>query len=154
MLITLDQHRDWIYSLRRKLVSGHNYIAETLLKICWGRPTANGFEGYRLTSMYSVKYDGSRLTCNSTRSMFGGCVFDHDEAVQVCTEILLEKLSRCEYARPTEFYSRESLVGCAGVVLMSHELQYAWEIKPVLDERLWQRYVDSVNRTAANAVVR
>lgn len=154
MLITLDQHHDWIYSLRRKRVPGGNYIAETMLKICWGSPTANGFEGYRLASMHSVKYDGSLLTCNSARSAFGGCLFNHDEAVRVCIEILLEKLSRYEYARPSEFYSRASLVGCAGVVFLSHERTYEWDIKPVLDERLWQRYVDSVNRTAANSVVR
>lgn len=154
MLISLEQQHDWVYSLRRKPVRGNNYIAETLLKLCWGRPTTTGFDGYRLTSMHSVKYDGSLLTCNSTRSAFGGCVFNHDEAIQVCIEVLLEKLSRYEYARPTEFYSRESLVGCAGAVLLSHELQYAWEIKPVSDERLWRRYVDSINRAAADAVVR
>lgn len=154
MLITLTSNSDWVYALQRKVVPGHNYIAETMLKICWGNPTVNGFDGYRLLSMHCVKYDGSLLTCNSARSAFGGQLFSMGEAVQVCIEILLERLSRYDYARPNEFYSRASLVGCAGVVLLSHELQYEWDIKPVLDERLWQRYVDSINRTAADAVVR
>lgn len=154
MLITLESHHDWVYALHRRLVPGHNYIAETTLKICWGSPTATGFEGYRLLSMYSVRYDGAKLTCSSAASWFGGRVFDRDEAVQVCTDILLKKLAMHEYAGPAEFYSRASLVGCAGVPLMSHERQCLWDAKPVLDERLWKRYVDSINRTAANTVVR
>jgi len=154
MLITLTSNSDWVYALQRRIVPGYNHITETMLKICWGRPTATGFEGYRLASMHSVKYDGSLLTCNTARSAFGGCLFTRDKAIQVCIDILLEKLSRYEYASPTEFYSRQTLVGCAGVVLLSHERRYEWDIKPVLDERLWQRYVDSVNRTAADAVVR
>lgn len=154
MLIILESQHDWVYALHRRIVPRHNYITETMLKLCWGIPTANGFEGYRLISMHSTKYNGSKLTCNSTRSIHGGRLFDKDEAVQACVDVLLQKLATREYAEPTEFYSRETLLGCAGVVLLSHELQYEWDIKPVLDERLWKRYADSINRTAANAVVR
>lgn len=154
MLIMLGSQHDWVYAMQRRIVPGHNYITETMLKLCWGSPTATGFEGYRLISMHSAKYNGSKLTCNSTRSIHGGRLFDMDEAVQACVDVLLQKLATYEYAQPTEFYSRATLLGCAGVVLLSHELQYEWDIKPVLDERLWKRYADSINRTAANAVVR
>lgn len=149
MLIMLDSQQDWVYVLQRKLVPGYNYIAETVLMVCFGRPDpAERFTGYRLMGMYSVKYNGMLLSNNGV----GGCCFDIAEAVEYCVENILHRLN-VEYP-PNFFYSRSRLYGCAGVVFKSHELEYEWTIKPVLDERLWQRYVDSVNRTAADTVVR
>lgn len=149
MLITLESQRDWVYVLRRKLSPGYNCIAETVLTVCFGRPDpAEQFTGYRLMGMYSVKYDGTLLSNNNA----DGCCFNAAEAVAYCVQALLHRLD-IEYP-PSFFYSRERLYGCAGVVFKTHERQYEWDIKPVLDEGLWQRYVDSVNRTAANAVVR
>lgn len=152
MLITLETHHDWVYALQRRIVPGHNYISETMLKLCWGKPGGGefGFDGYRLMSMYSVRYDGTLLTSSAHR----GCSFDIGKcAIDACVDHLLKKLDGGEYAAPDEFYSRSSFVGCAGIPLLTHELLDVWDIQPVLDERLWKRYVDSINRAAADAVV-
>ncbi len=149
MLITLESQTDWVYVLQRKLLPGHNCIAETVLTVCFGRPDPyECFTGYRLMSMYSVKYGGTLLANNNA----AGRCFNVAEAVEYCCQTLLYRLN-VEYP-PNFFYSRDRLYGCAGVVFQTHERQYEWDIKPVLDERLWQRYVDSINRTAADAVVR
>lgn len=149
MLIALESQRDWVYVLHRKLLPGYNCIAETVLTVCFGRPDPyERFTGYRLMGMYSVKYDGTLLSNNNA----AGRCFNVAEAVEYCVEQLLHKLN-VEY--PSNFfYSRFRLYGCAGVVFKTHERQYEWDIKPVLDERLRKRYADSINRTAASAVVR
>lgn len=155
MLIALESQRDWVYVLTRKRVRGINYIAETVVKVGFGKPSAGPvcpvFDGYRIFSLHSVSYTGEWVYSVRDYSE-GNSKIRIEDAESHAVEQLLHKL---DIANPAgQFYSRSSLFGCTGMIIMSHERQYEWTIKPVLDERLWQRYVDSVNRTAADAVVR
>lgn len=153
MLISLNAPRDWVYTLQRKRVSGHNYIADTMLMVGFGKPEAKnlGFNGYRIFGLHSVSYTGEWLYASRDYTE-GNSKIHIDEAEAYAVTQLVHKLDTANPAG--EFYSRASWFGCTGAIIMRPEWQYEWTIKPVLDERLWQRYVDSVNRTAADAVVR
>lgn len=152
MLIALETPRDWVYILQRKRVRGINYIGETMVKVGFGKPAAGTvFAGYRIYSLHSVSYTGEWLY-SSRDYTEGNSKLRIEDAESHVVEHLLHKLDTVNPAR--EFYNRARLFGCTGTIISSHERQYEWTIKPVLDERLWQRYADSINRTAANTVVR
>lgn len=157
MQIILEGNRDWVYLLKRQREPGINYIAETMVKVGFGMPTsgilASGtlFDGYRLLSLYSTSYAGEWLYANSDYCE-GNRKLHIDEVDTHVVELLLNKLRTRNPAG--EFYNRQTLFGCTGMILTTYEDSHEWTIKPVLDERLWQRYVDSVNRAAADAVVR
>jgi len=155
MLIGLNSPRDWVYMLQRNRVHGINYIAETMVKFGFGKPVAGPscpvFDGYRIFSLHSVSYTGEWLYSNRDYTE-GNSKLRIEDAEAYAVDWLLNKLDTANAAG--EFYNRAGMFGCTGMIIMTHEQHYEWTIKPVLDERLWKRYVDSVNRTAANVVVR
>ena len=113
MLITLESQRDWVYMLQRKIVPGRNYIAETMLKVGFGRPVAGPgcpiFDGYRIFSLHSVSYTGEWLYSGRDYTE-GNTKLRIEDAESHAVESLLHKL---ETANPAgEFYSRG---GCLGV---------------------------------------
>lgn len=130
MLIDIQNNPDWFYVMQLVPVSGYNYCAATALKLVYGKPLRRGFDGTVLWQAYAVNQQCTRY---QVCGMYGS-VMDLPNTIEAGIRGVLLHLD--EFYTGT-FYERDNPFRWGPLVLSQN-----WRIRPLLDERLWQRYVD------------
>lgn len=141
MRIVVSTPRNWLYvSTLRPACDRYNHCGACMLEVLYGTPTsAATFRGIAISLAYADNYAGTQLRWRGYDKGAVGCV---ETIVQAAIEdMLLYNEQLTSVSGYTSMFDRWEWSD-GDCQPSTRPIPWSWELRPVLDERLWDAYAN------------